>query len=209
MKRSNLISTLLIVLCASVTVSTSLAITITSDYSGPTNWGETAVLEFTIKNEVSRAGYIFLAAEISNIYAICDFGKFEYEGADLHVDYGSKNYEFNIQIQVEVPWWTEEGTHLTILHFTYTCHKTGWTKDYSFNGPTIQVKGYMMHIVGGAVVAVVIIAGAIYWMRKKAKAAPQPTGPMVPAGIVCSKCSTVLPTDAAFCEKCGTRVTRG
>jgi hypothetical protein len=169
MRERQLVSVLLITLCLGTSVPTPSAITVTSDYSEPIYWGQTIIIRFTIANSITKPGLVFLPADINNVYVTCSFGSFMYKGAELHVQGGLTQFSLDVPIEITVPWWTEERDYLTVLHFTYYVPQTGWVKDYSFNGPIIQVKGYLIHITGGTVVLVALVAALVYRERKKTK----------------------------------------
>jgi hypothetical protein len=145
------------------------AITVTSDYSEPIYWGQTVIIRFTIADSITRPRFFFLPAEIINVYLTCSFGRFEYKGAELHVTGGLTQYSLDVPMEITVPWWTEEREYLTVLHFTYFLPQTGRTRNYSFNGPIIQVRGYLIHITGGTVVLIAIAVVLIYRSRKKSR----------------------------------------
>lgn len=167
MRKSQLVSVLLFTLCLGAVIPTPSAMTVTSDYSEPIYWGQTVIIRFTITDSIPRPGFFFLPADIINVYVTCSFGRFEYKGAELHITGGLTQFSLNVPMEITVPWWTEEREYLTVLHFTYFLPQTGRTINHSFNGPIIQVKGYLIHISGGTVVLIAIVAGLIYREKKK------------------------------------------
>ncbi|UCD73388.1 MAG: hypothetical protein JSW01_01740, partial [Candidatus Bathyarchaeota archaeon] len=169
MDRSQFVPVLLVILCLGTIIPMPFALTVTSDYSGPIYWGQTVIVRFTIANSIAKPGLVFLAADISNIYVTCSFGTFEYKGAELRVQSGLTEFSLDVPIEITVPWWTEERDYLTVLYFTYFVPQTGWIKNYSFNGPIIQVRGYLLHITGGTVVLIAVAVALIYRSRKKSR----------------------------------------